>query len=29
MTREERVAHPQRPGSVDIYVAWPPANSRW
>jgi RimJ/RimL family protein N-acetyltransferase len=26
MTREARVPHPQRPGSVDIYVAVPPAN---
>jgi RimJ/RimL family protein N-acetyltransferase len=26
MTRAERVPHPQRPGSVDIYVAMPPAN---
>jgi RimJ/RimL family protein N-acetyltransferase len=27
MTPGERVPHPQRPGSVDIYVAVPPANS--
>jgi RimJ/RimL family protein N-acetyltransferase len=27
MTREERVAHPQRPGSVNLYVASPPPNS--
>jgi RimJ/RimL family protein N-acetyltransferase len=27
MVWEERVPHPQRPGSVDIYVAVPPANS--
>jgi RimJ/RimL family protein N-acetyltransferase len=27
MTRDRRVPHPQRPGSVDIYVAVPPANS--
>jgi RimJ/RimL family protein N-acetyltransferase len=27
MRCEQRVPHPQRPGSVDIYVAVPPANS--
>jgi RimJ/RimL family protein N-acetyltransferase len=27
MERGERVPHPQRPGSVDVYVAVPPANT--
>ena len=27
MTRDEPVPHPQRPGSLDIYVAGAPANA--